>query len=126
MVTPGSSNVTVRSGRAPMSAPYEFGIPGPLAVTRDGRRVSPGAAQPRTLLAALLLDAGRVVPVDALVDRLWGSTRRRGPGTPYRTTSRGCAGPSGRRSYGRTGAGTRSTPRAGTGWARTGSPSSAG
>ncbi|MFD6993635.1 BTAD domain-containing putative transcriptional regulator [Streptomyces sp. NPDC059943] len=55
-----------------MNAQYEFGILGPLVVTRDGRRVSLGAAQPRTLLAALLLDAGRVVPVDALVDRLWG------------------------------------------------------
>lgn len=55
-----------------MNAPYEFGILGPLVVTRDGRRVSLGAAQLRTLLAALLLDAGRVVPVDALVDRLWG------------------------------------------------------
>ncbi|WP_242574643.1 AfsR/SARP family transcriptional regulator [Streptomyces sp. NP-1717] len=55
-----------------MNAPYEFGILGPLVITRDGRRVSLGAAQLRTLLAALLLDAGRVVPVDALVDRLWG------------------------------------------------------
>ncbi|WP_329038896.1 winged helix-turn-helix domain-containing protein [Streptomyces sp. NBC_01725] len=55
-----------------MNAQYEFGILGPLVVTRDGRCVSLGAAQLRTLLAALLLDFGRVVPVDALVDRLWG------------------------------------------------------
>lgn len=55
-----------------MNAQYEFGILGPHVVTRDGRRVSVGAAQPRTLLAALLLDAGRVVPVDALVNRLGG------------------------------------------------------
>lgn len=55
-----------------MDAHYEFGILGPLVVTRDGLRVHVGAAQLRTLLAALLVDSGRVVPVDALVDRLWG------------------------------------------------------
>ncbi|AQU70439.1 BTAD domain-containing putative transcriptional regulator [Streptomyces niveus] len=61
-----------------MNASYEFGILGPLVVTRDGRNMSLGAAQLRTLLAALLLDAGRVVPVDALVDRLWGECPPRG------------------------------------------------
>ncbi|BCL30070.1 BTAD domain-containing putative transcriptional regulator [Streptomyces aurantiacus] len=61
-----------------MGAYYEFGILGPLAVTRDGRRVDVCAAQLRTLLAALLVDAGRVVPVDALVGRLWGDVPPRG------------------------------------------------
>ncbi|MEV0218682.1 BTAD domain-containing putative transcriptional regulator [Streptomyces sp. NPDC050704] len=55
-----------------MGAQYEFGILGPLVVTRDGLGVNVGAAQLRTLLAALLVDAGRVVSVDALAGRLWG------------------------------------------------------
>lgn len=61
-----------------MDAQYEFGILGPLVVARDGLRVSVGPAQLRTLLAALLVDAGHVVPVDALVGRLWGECPPRG------------------------------------------------
>ncbi|MFH8620057.1 BTAD domain-containing putative transcriptional regulator [Streptomyces sp. NPDC017979] len=55
-----------------MDAQYEFGILGPVHVVRDGRDVVVGAVQLRTVLAALLVDADRVVPVAALVDRLWG------------------------------------------------------
>jgi DNA-binding SARP family transcriptional activator len=49
-----------------------FGILGPLTVA-DGERpiVVPGA-KPRALLMLLVLDAGRVVPTDRLVDSLWG------------------------------------------------------
>ena len=49
-----------------------FGILGPLSVA-DGERliVVPGA-KPRALLVLLVLDAGRVVPTDRLVDSLWG------------------------------------------------------
>ncbi|WP_327726270.1 winged helix-turn-helix domain-containing protein [Streptomyces sp. NBC_00487] len=61
-----------------MDTLYEFGILGPLAITRDGQRVSVGSAQLRTLLAALLVDAGHVVSVDALVGRLWGEHPPRG------------------------------------------------
>ena len=55
-----------------MNVCYEFGILGPLYVRRDGARVPIGAGQQRSLLAALLIDAGQVVSVDALVGRLWG------------------------------------------------------
>lgn len=61
-----------------MDAQYEFGILGPVRVVRDGRDVAVGAVQLRTVLAALLVDADRVVPVAALVDRLWGDGPPRG------------------------------------------------
>nr|WP_237418231.1 BTAD domain-containing putative transcriptional regulator [Actinomadura rayongensis] len=43
-----------------------------MEVTADGRPVAVGGARLRALLALLALDAGRPVPVDALVDALWG------------------------------------------------------
>lgn len=39
-----------------------------------GRDIPPGPAKRQTVLAALLLDSGRLVTVDALVDRVWGDT----------------------------------------------------
>ena len=44
---------------------------GPLEVRRDGGEVSSGGPKPRTLLAVLALEPGRVVSVDALVEALW-------------------------------------------------------
>lgn len=61
-----------------MSVRYEFGILGPLEVTRDGVSVPLRAGQQRVLLAALLIDAGQVVSVDALMCRLWGEDPPRG------------------------------------------------
>ncbi|TDB97993.1 BTAD domain-containing putative transcriptional regulator [Actinomadura sp. 7K534] len=55
-----------------MRARHEFGVLGPLEVRRDGVPLPIGAAKLRLLLAALLVDAGHVVPVDTLVGRLWG------------------------------------------------------
>ncbi|WP_345674865.1 BTAD domain-containing putative transcriptional regulator [Yinghuangia aomiensis] len=55
-----------------MGAQYTFKILGRFTVARDGAEVPLGAAKLRILLAALLVEAGRVVPVDVLVDRLWG------------------------------------------------------
>ena len=51
----------------------EFGILGPLEVRRDGREVEVGATRQRALLALLLIHANRVVPIDRLVDDLWGA-----------------------------------------------------
>ena len=54
------------------SAAMEFRILGPLEV-RDGERVVPlGGARRRAVLGLLLLEANRVVPVDRLVDGVWG------------------------------------------------------
>jgi len=50
----------------------EFRLLGPLEAVVDGRPVPLQAAKPRALLALLLLDKNRVVPVDRLVDGLWG------------------------------------------------------
>jgi DNA-binding SARP family transcriptional activator len=51
--------------------PLRFCVLGPLEVRRDDRTVDIGSAMVRTLLARLLLDAGRVVSVARLIDDLW-------------------------------------------------------
>jgi DNA-binding SARP family transcriptional activator len=51
-----------------------FRLLGPLEVVEDGNPVALPGGKPRALLARLLLDAGRVVTVEALVDSLWGET----------------------------------------------------
>jgi predicted ATPase/DNA-binding SARP family transcriptional activator len=50
----------------------EFRVLGPLDVRRGARSVAPAGGRRRSLLAMLLLDAGRVVPVERLVDGIWG------------------------------------------------------
>ncbi|WP_307840407.1 BTAD domain-containing putative transcriptional regulator [Streptomyces sp. G44] len=49
----------------------EYRILGPLEVLADGRPVPVRAAKQRALLAALLVDAGSVVPTETLIARLW-------------------------------------------------------
>ncbi|MEU6588017.1 BTAD domain-containing putative transcriptional regulator [Streptomyces sp. NPDC046881] len=51
-----------------------FGILGPTEIhTGDGTPVDPGGPRPRALLGLLLLDAGRPVPVERLLDGLYGA-----------------------------------------------------
>ncbi|GGP35367.1 AfsR/SARP family transcriptional regulator [Saccharothrix coeruleofusca] len=50
----------------------EFGVLGPLQVLADGRPVRIGRKGMRGLLAMLVLEANRVVPIDGIVDSLWG------------------------------------------------------
>lgn len=50
----------------------EIRILGPVEVWADGRPVDAGAARQRAVLAALAVDVGRPVHLDALVDRVWG------------------------------------------------------
>jgi WD40 repeat protein/DNA-binding SARP family transcriptional activator len=50
----------------------EFRILGPLEVVRDGAPIVLGAAQERALLALLVLRGGKAVPIDRLIDDLWG------------------------------------------------------
>jgi len=54
----------------------EFGLLGSLAVRRDGMTVPVQRGNQRALLAALLLDANRVVATDQIAETLWG------PGPP--------------------------------------------
>jgi DNA-binding SARP family transcriptional activator/predicted ATPase len=50
----------------------QFSILGPLEVRAEGQALGSGAGKEWALLALLLLNADRVVPVDRIVDELWG------------------------------------------------------
>jgi len=50
----------------------DFQILGPLEVSDETGPIALGGQRQRALLAALLLEAGRVVPTERLVDLLWG------------------------------------------------------
>ena len=51
----------------------DFRILGPLEVMHEGRALPVAGARQRELLALLLLEAGRVVSSDRLMDELWGA-----------------------------------------------------
>ncbi|WP_326585335.1 NB-ARC domain-containing protein [Streptomyces sp. NBC_00481] len=48
-----------------------FGILGPLQVVIDGKPIRMGRNRQRTVLAVLLLNANKIVPVGSLVDAVW-------------------------------------------------------
>jgi DNA-binding SARP family transcriptional activator/Tfp pilus assembly protein PilF len=48
-----------------------YGVLGPLEVRRGSERVAVGGPQQRALLALLLLEANRVLPIERLIDELW-------------------------------------------------------
>jgi YVTN family beta-propeller protein len=50
----------------------EFGILGPLEVSRSGHALPLGGPRQRAVLASLLLEANRVVSMDRLAEDLWG------------------------------------------------------
>src|SRR5262245_9339929 len=56
--------------RSPVT--LEFRILGPLEVSDETGHVALGGPKQRALLAILVLEAGRVVPTDRLIDLLWG------------------------------------------------------
>jgi DNA-binding SARP family transcriptional activator/ATP/maltotriose-dependent transcriptional regulator MalT len=58
----------------------EVRLLGPIEAERTGAHVALGGLKPRTLLAVLALEAGRVVSVDRLVEALW-------PGDPPDTAA---------------------------------------
>lgn len=52
--------------------PIEFLILGPLEFRVEGRSVPLGGAKQRAVLASLLLNSSKLVPVERLVDEVWG------------------------------------------------------
>ena len=59
--------------RSPVT--LEFRILGPLEVSDETGHVALGGPKQRGLLAILVLEAGRVVATDRLIDLLWGAWR---------------------------------------------------
>ncbi|MFF1379967.1 BTAD domain-containing putative transcriptional regulator [Streptomyces sp. NPDC058308] len=57
-----------------MDTDMHFRLLGPVEAWRAGRRLALGGPKPRALLAALLLQPGRVVSAEALIDVLWGES----------------------------------------------------
>ncbi|MFC7617409.1 hypothetical protein ACFQV2_32305 [Actinokineospora soli] len=64
---------------------------GPLSVRENGQSIAPTAAKPRKLLALLAVHANRLVPVQALLEELWGDRPRAARAPPCRPTSCTCA-----------------------------------
>jgi len=69
----------------------EFGILGPLEVSRSGCAVPLGGPRQRAVLALLLLEANRVVSMDRLAEDVWGGHPPRGGPRPCRPMSSTCA-----------------------------------
>ncbi|WP_406318564.1 tetratricopeptide repeat protein [Streptosporangium sp. NBC_01639] len=69
--------------------PVEFRLLGGVEVLLDGRHIEIGHARQRCVLAALLVEAGRCIPIDQLLDRVWADcSPRRGRETLYSYLSR--------------------------------------
>jgi DNA-binding SARP family transcriptional activator/class 3 adenylate cyclase len=60
------------AGGEPAREGLDFRILGPLEAFKDGRPLELGGQKQRGLLALLLLEEGRVVATDRLIDSLWG------------------------------------------------------
>ena len=56
----------------PCAGLVEFLVLGPLDVRIDGRSIPLGGAKQRAIMALLLLRANEVVPIDRIVDEVWG------------------------------------------------------
>ncbi|MFF7446745.1 MULTISPECIES: BTAD domain-containing putative transcriptional regulator [unclassified Streptomyces] len=57
-----------------MSADFNFRLLGAITARQGVRHIRLGPAKQQCVLAALLIDANRVIPVDALLDRVWHDT----------------------------------------------------
>jgi serine/threonine protein kinase/WD40 repeat protein len=71
MAQPSGSALPTEPSKAYGSG-VEFQVLGPLGVTIGGQSVALGGPRQRLVLALLLLEANRVVPVDRLIDMVWG------------------------------------------------------
>jgi DNA-binding SARP family transcriptional activator len=63
----------------------EFGVLGPLEVSRSGRAVPLGGPRQRAVLALLVLEANRVVSMDRLAEDVWGGHPPEGWATTLQT-----------------------------------------
>jgi YVTN family beta-propeller protein len=72
-------------GVARQTKPVEFGILGPLQVSRAGCAVPLGGLRQRAVLALLLLEANRVVSMDRLAEDVWGGNPPEGWVTTLQT-----------------------------------------
>ena len=63
----------------------QFGLLGPLEVTRDGHDLTPRAPKLRAVLSLLVLRRNRLVQTDELVDELWGQCPPRSALTTLQT-----------------------------------------
>jgi YVTN family beta-propeller protein len=70
---------------ADQAEPAEFGILGPLQVSRAGCAVPLGGPRQRAVLALLLLEANRVVSMDRLSEDVWGGHPPEGWATTLQT-----------------------------------------
>ena len=68
----------------PPDGATEFRLLGPVEVVRGGHVVPLGGRRQRALLALLLLDVGRPVSSDRLIDQLWQGDAPRGAGKTLR------------------------------------------
>jgi len=66
--------VTRLGGQPEGDSALEFRLLGNLEVVIDGAPVDVGGAQPRTVLAMLLVAEGRVVPAESIISALWGDS----------------------------------------------------
>jgi DNA-binding SARP family transcriptional activator len=62
----------VADGVVSETGPADFGILGPLEVSRSGCVVPLGGPRQRAVLALLVLEANRVVSMDRLAEDVWG------------------------------------------------------
>src|ERR671929_174183 len=67
----------------------EFGLLGPLTVSREGTELQLGGPKQRALLAILLLEANHAVSADRLIDALWGDRPPEGAPPGARPPGRG-------------------------------------
>jgi DNA-binding SARP family transcriptional activator len=57
-----------------MSGPVEFRLLGEMELWAAGQLLEVGAPRLQAVLAALVVDAGRPVAIETLIDRVWGET----------------------------------------------------
>src|SRR3954451_12381834 len=67
------------------TGPLEFGILGPLEVSRAGRSVPLGGPREQAVLALLLLQINRVVSMDRLAEEVWAGHPPEGWATTLQT-----------------------------------------